>query len=104
MPPNSVPDNFERIISAPLLDHMNPELFNRFNEISILPYYGLAIFPSKLSQLQKDIIKWKDGFLKFVDLYVSDLPNPTALNNEVNSWQIYWDTYTECFPDNITET
>ena len=85
-----MPDYFERIISAPLLDHMNPELFNRFNETSILPYYGLAIFPSKLSQLQKDI-KLKDGFLKFVDLYVSDLPNPTALNNEVNSWQIYWD-------------
>ena len=37
-------------------------------------------------------------------MYLDDLPSPSSLDNELDLWEIYWDSFQETKPSNITKT
>lgn len=89
MPSESPSEYFKRTLTIPLLDHINSELFTRFNESSIAAYSGLCIVPVKMADAIRKVINWKEKFHSFVNLYKDDLPNPLALPGELEVWGRY---------------
>ena len=47
---------------------------------------------------------WKERFQKFADFYHSDFANPKSLDAELPLWEHYWTKFTDCRPNNISET
>ena len=48
--------------------------------------------------------KWKEDFKRFVEFYLDDLPNPMALDAEIDLWEKYWETYNGSRPANACAT
>ena len=105
-PPASTPsDYFKMSITIPLLDHLNLDLKTRFDFSTINSYYGVSIVPSKMiSMFASGSQDWKEKFKLFINFYEDDLPNPLALDGELDLWQSYWETYQGSRPDSITAT
>ena len=47
---------------------------------------------------------WKEKFKLFINFYEDDLPNPLAVDGELDLWQSYWETYQGSRHDSITAT
>ena len=90
----------------PLIDHLNTELKNRFGAATTAAYSGLRIIPATLisSLNHSPNFDWKNHFMSFVNFYSDDLPNPIALDGEIELWVKYWDSYEGCCPDTIAST
>ena len=46
---------------------------------------------------------WKENFKKFSKFYEDDLPNPLALEAEMQLWDKYWLNYKGFRPDSIED-
>ena len=77
--PFSTPSEYyKRVITIPVLDHLNSNLKKRFDINSVNAYYGLSIVPTKMISLlnKPGTLSWLQKFKIFSNLYASDLPNP----------------------------
>ena len=92
-PSESTSDYFKKVITIPLLDHLNSELKNRFHATTVISYEGLAIIPSKMISLinKKGRLSWRKKFEAFIKFYIEDFPNPIAFNQELNLWERHWE-------------
>jgi hypothetical protein len=79
-PHNSTSDYYKKIITIPLVDHLNSSLTARFDLNSVNIYKGLCIVPSKMISLIARGINWKDDFKSVSSFYHDDLPNPIPLD------------------------
>ena len=70
------------------------ELARRFEESSTNVYYGLYLIPSKLisylSHSKSGSARWQDKFTLFATMFTDDLPNPIALDGELELWETYF--------------
>ena len=98
-PAETESEYFKRVITIPLVDHLNTELQNRFNPTNINSFYGLSIIPANIV-FSEGNNKWKEDFKRFVEFYLDDLPNPMALDAEIDLWEKYWVTYNGSRPVN----
>ena len=88
-PCTSISDYYKKIITIPLVDHLNSSLTARFDLDSVNVYKGLSIVPSKMLSLISRGIDWKDDFQTVSLFYHDDLPNPMALDAELSLWTTY---------------
>ncbi|XP_028394498.1 52 kDa repressor of the inhibitor of the protein kinase-like [Dendronephthya gigantea] len=100
-PYKTVSEYYKRIITIPLIDHLNSSLQARFDTDSVNVYKGLSIVPTKLLSLSSKGIDWKENFKIVANFYYDDLPNPLAL---LSLWDTYWKTYEGPHPSNIATT
>lgn len=103
-PHNSISDYYKKIITIPLVDHLNSSLTARFDLDSVNVYKGLSIVPFKMLSLIARGIDWKDDFKHVSLFYHDDLPTPLALDAELSLWVTYWQTYNGAIPSNIAST
>lgn len=107
-PSSHASEYFKRVITIPVLDHLNSELKTRFDMDSVNAYYGLSIVPSKMIALvnsfQSGQQTWKEKFKIFANLYEDDIPNPLALDAELELWQKYWESFQGSRPDSDGST
>ena len=103
-PYTSISDYYKKIITIPLVDHLNSSLTARFDLNSVNVYKGLSIVPSKMLSLIARGIDWKNDFKTVSLFYCDDLPNPLALDAELSLWTTYWQTYDGAIPSNISST
>ena len=95
----------KRILTIPLLEHLDNELNERVKESSVPVCKGyLVIIPLKMSLLVGKNVDWKEKFFVFAELYKDDFPCYKALDKELDFWQTYWLKSTNCLPDNISST
>ncbi|XP_046862770.1 52 kDa repressor of the inhibitor of the protein kinase-like [Xenia sp. Carnegie-2017] len=105
VPSESVSDYFKKTITIPLADHLCSELEKRFDSSATSIYYGLFLIPSKLLLCLSCGVSWKENFYSFSSLFLDDLPNPKALDGELDLWQKYWESSsTTCLPENVSST
>jgi hypothetical protein len=104
VPAETPSEYFKRAVTIPILDHLKSELENRFDLNSLSCYKGASIIPTKIAQLKNKNINWKCEFKEFANLYLNDLPSPYLLDHELDLWEIYWDSFQETKPSNITKT
>lgn len=85
LPFSSSSEYYKRVITIPVIDHLNSNLKTRFDDSSVKAYYGISIVPTKMLSLVNETGKcsWKQKFKIFSDFYLSDLPNPLALDGEL---------------------
>lgn len=95
---------FKRAITIPLIDHVNSALQTRFDLNSINVYNGVSIVPEKLIHLASEQVDWKETFKLFSNFYLDDLPNPLALDAELELWEKYWESYKGPRPDSVATT
>ena len=107
-PATDASEYYKRTITIPVLDHLNLHLKTRFDFSSINAIYGLSIVPSKMismiGQAHTGNVSWKESFKKFSDFYEDDLPNPLALDAELELWQTYWVAYKGSIPSSVAST
>mgnify|MGYP002804338401 CR=1 FL=1 len=103
-PCTSISDYYKKIITIPLVDHLNSSLTLRFDLDSANVYKGLSIVPSKMLSLISRGIDWKNDFQTVSSFYHDDLPNPMALDAELSLCTTYWQTYDGTIPHNIAST
>ena len=103
-PYNSISDYYKKIVTIPLVDHLNSSLTARFDFGSVNIYKGLSIVTSKMLSLIARGIDWKDEFKPVSLFYHDDLRNPLALEAELSLWTTYWQTYSGAIPSNIAST
>ena len=82
-PANSASEYFKRVITIPVIDHLNADLSARFNFANVNAYNGLSIVPEKMISLINSKQCWKEKFKTFCNLYDDDFPNPLALDAEM---------------------
>ncbi|XP_046853058.1 52 kDa repressor of the inhibitor of the protein kinase-like [Xenia sp. Carnegie-2017] len=105
VPSESVSDYFKKTITIPLADHLCSELEKRFDSSATSIYYGLFLIPSKLLLCLSCGVSWKEKFYSFSSLFLDDLPNPKALDGELDLWRKYWESSsTTCLPENVSST
>ncbi|XP_046851139.1 52 kDa repressor of the inhibitor of the protein kinase-like [Xenia sp. Carnegie-2017] len=101
VPSESVSDYFKKTIA----DHLCSELEKRFDSSATSIYYGLFLIPSKLLLCLSCGVSWKEKFYSFSSLFLDDLPNPKALDCELDLWQKYWESSsTTCLTENVSST
>ena len=107
-PASDASEYYKRVITIPLIDHLNSDLKTRFDFSNVNAYYGLSVVPSKIISLldtsKSDVQSWKEKFKIFTNFYEDDLPNPLALDAELELWQKYWETYKGSRPDSAAST
>ena len=67
----------------------------------------MSIVPAQMvGMLSKNspLYDWKEHFKIFAKFYEDDLPNPLALEAEMQLWEKYWLNYKGCRPDSIAPT
>lgn len=104
IPYSSTSEYFKRLLTIPLLDHLNTELSTRFSSDSLISYSGLFVLPQILNSNLKI---WKEKFLEFAKFYCNDLPNFDGIEGELSLWQNYWKLQSDSnmvLPDSIGET
>lgn len=103
-PYKTISEYYKRIITIPLIDHLNSALQTRFDIDSINVYKGLSVAPTKMMSLKMKGIDWKEEFKTVATFYSDDLPYPLALDAELSLWNTYWETHAGPLPDNIATT
>ena len=103
-PHDSISDYYKKVITIPLVDHLNSSLLARFDLDSVNVYKGLSIVPSKMLSLLSSGIDWIEEFKTVSSFYYDDLPNPLALDAELSLWTTYWKKYRGAMPYNIATT
>ena len=82
---------------------MNSDLKTRFEFNNANAYNGLSIVPSKMIALlntcKSGDQSWKQKLKIFMDFYKDDLPNPVALDAELELWHKYWESFEGSRPD-----
>ena len=89
-PSSSTIDYYKKALTIPVLDHVNKELKTRFNSETIISYKGLVVVPAQMFSLickVGSLYFWKDEFRAFTSFYEDDLPNPLALEAEMELWK-----------------
>ena len=76
-------------MTIPLLDHLIVEIKRIFDHGSISVYNGLVIISSKMVPLVYKNVNWREKFSLFADLFEDDFSCPTALEAELDLWEIY---------------
>ena len=65
-PASDASEYYKRVITIPLIDHLNSDLKTRFDFSNVNAYYGLSVVPSKmislLDTLKSDVQSWKEKF------------------------------------------
>ena len=97
-------DYYKKSITIPLLDHVINELTARFDFSTVTVYNGLCIVPAKMISMVYGNLNWKKKFRSFVHFYESDLPNPLALDSELELWENYWINFTGSRPETVAQT
>ena len=92
VPFSSISDYYKKCITIPILDNFLNDIKNRFNNQAIASYHGLSIIPASIvsNKPLKSNLSWREQFLKFVNMYRDDLPNPEVLNGELDVWENDW--------------
>ena len=103
-PFEDISEYYKRVITIPLIDHLNASLRARFDIDSVNVYKGLSIVPTKMLSLISEGIDWVEQFKSVASFYYDDLPNPLALDAELSLWKTYWETFVGPFPSNIATT
>ena len=112
-PVKGVSDYFKVAITVPLLDYLNSELKDRFDESSLNAYFGMCVIPDKMIRIieNKDSAysyTWKEKFKSFCMFYLDDLPgDELKLDAEMKVWEEYWVKYSDLgysLPDNSSKT
>ena len=67
-------------------------------------YNSLCIVPAKMISMVYGNLNWKKKFRSFVHFYESDLPNPLALDSELELWENYWINFTGSRPETVAQT
>ena len=99
VPADSPKQYYLRNIAIPFIDALKEQLETRFSRDDTSPTAALL-------QLVPRIIcaKSSDGLVDKLLFYEDDLPRPTSLQSEVNSWQRKWSSIQEdARPDNFAE-
>lgn len=108
LPASNASEYYKRVITVPLIDHLNSDLKTRFDFSKVNAYYGFSVVPSKMISLlntsNSDDQSWKEKFKIFTNFYEDDLPNALALDAELELWQKYWETYQGSRPDSAAST
>ena len=90
-PASDASEYYKRVITIPLVDHLNSDLKTRYDFSNVNAYNGLCVVPSKMISLlntsKPGAQSWKDKFKLFTFFYEDDLPNPLALDAEMELWQ-----------------
>ena len=66
--------------------------------------YVLCVVPAKMVCMVYSNSNWKKKFKAFVNFYESDLPNPLALDAELELWENYWINFTGSRPETVAQT
>ena len=107
-PASDASQYFKRVITIPILDHLKSDLKTRFEFNGVNAYNGLSIVPSKtialLNTCKSCDQSWKQKFKMFIDFYKNDLPNPLALDAELELWLKYWEIFEGSRPDSVAST
>ena len=106
-PASNASEYFKRALTINLVNHLDSDLNNRFDNNSLNIYYGLSIIPSKMISLinsNPNSEVWKEQFRRFVSFYENDFANILALDAELDLWQTFWQNYEGSQPDNIAST
>ena len=106
-PSSSTIDYYKKALTIPVLDHVNNELKTRFNSQTLISYKGLVVVPAYMFSLickVGSLYSWKDEFRAFTSFYEDDLPNPIALEAEMELWEKYLVDYKGSRPDSVTAT
>ena len=105
-PSTTTSDHFKKVITIPVIDHVEMALKDRFNEDTMVILNGLSVIPKcVVDSLNngKDQMSWRERFKKFTDFYNQDFPSPLAIDGECEMWETYWKAQTE-LPDNLSST
>ncbi|XP_057290939.1 52 kDa repressor of the inhibitor of the protein kinase-like [Hydractinia symbiolongicarpus] len=103
-PAISPKDYYKKALTIPILDHLNSELNSRFDFENFVVYNGLCIVPAKVVSMVYSNKDWKSKFKRFVDFYKSDMPNPLALESELELWEKFALDYQGTRPETIAQT
>ena len=103
-PHKSISEYYKRIITIPLVDHINSTLQPIFDTDSVNIYKGLSVVPTKMMSLKEKGQDWRVDFKVVTNFYVDYLPYPLAIDAELSLWTPYWETYQGPLPDNIATT
>ncbi|XP_065645551.1 52 kDa repressor of the inhibitor of the protein kinase-like [Hydra vulgaris] len=106
-PADNTSEYFKRVLTIPVVDHLDLALSDRFCNDNITLFHGLSIIPDKIiSLLNGPSVKnnWRESFKIFSDFFSEDLPNPLALEAECGLWEIYWTTTNYPIPNNVSDT
>ena len=103
-PSFSTKDYYRNAITIPLLDHLICELQTRFDFSSVTVYNGLCIVPAKMISLIYSNSDWKKTFKAFANFYKCDLPNPLALDADLELWENFWLNFSGTRPETVAET
>ena len=97
---------FKTNITIPILDYLDTELKSRFDTSSLNAVNGFSIVPSKMLPMVIEIgvAAWKEVFKKFSAFYEQDLPNPLALDGELELWQTFWEENKGSCPNSVAST
>ena len=92
-PAENVSEYFKRILTIPLVDHLNRELSERFDQTNLTAYFGLSVILVKMVSLINHPTKktWKEKFRSFAEFYSDDLPSHMSLDAELDLWEKYWE-------------
>ena len=87
----SVSDYFKQQVFCPFMDYIVNCIRERFSDEHKVHFYGCFIIPSNIF-LNKCENIWKEHVIEFGEKYRTDLPSPFVLNEELQSWKMYWES------------
>ena len=104
-PSTSTSDYCKKAVTIPLLDHLITEMCTRFQPNAPNAYNGLYVIPSKtISLVSNNQVNWKEKFKSFTLFYQDDLPNPLALDAEIQIWERLWLDVKGTRPETLAQT
>ncbi|XP_065665342.1 52 kDa repressor of the inhibitor of the protein kinase-like isoform X2 [Hydra vulgaris] len=106
-PAENTSEYFKRVLTIPVVDHLDLALSDRFCNDNLTLFHGLSIIPDKIISLlngPSEKNNWRESIRIFSDFFSEDLPNPLALEAECGLWEIYWTTTNYPIPNNVSDT
>eukprot|EP00795_Rhopilema_esculentum_P015975 gene15975-biopygen5349 len=82
-PSESVSQYYKRNVAIPFLDHLSGQMQARFSDRNMSVLDGFYGMPNMIAASPE----WENRFGSFLDLYISDLPEPRYIKTELMMWK-----------------
>ncbi|XP_065068785.1 52 kDa repressor of the inhibitor of the protein kinase-like [Rhopilema esculentum] len=85
-PSESVSQYYKRNVAIPFLDHLSGQMQARFSDRNKSVLDGFYGMPNMIAASPE----WENRFGSFLDLYISDLPEPRYIKTKLMMWKDHW--------------